>query len=132
MIFLFNNCVKEFNKMDKIFIKDLVARGIIGVNADEREKPQEITINTTIYINTSIAGQTDDISDTVSYSMLAKKIQACAESAQRFTVEALAEDIARLCLDEPGVRKVQVRVEKPRAVRFVSSVGVEIEREKSQ
>ncbi len=116
--------------MDKIFIKDLVARGIIGVNADERENPQEITINTIIFVSTAKVGQTDDISDTVSYSMLARKIQVCAESAKRFTVEALAEDIARLCLEEPGVVKVQVRVEKQKAVRFVSSVGVEIEREK--
>jgi dihydroneopterin aldolase len=43
-------------------------------------------------------------------------------------VEALAADIARLSLDEPGVIKVRVRVEKPGAVRFSQSVGVEIER----
>jgi FolB domain-containing protein len=116
--------------MDKIFIKDLAARGIIGVNADERKQPQEIIINVIIYSDTMKAGLTDDISDTVSYSILAKKVRTFAESAQRFTVEALAEDIARLCLDESRVKKVQVRVEKTRAVRFVASVGVEIEREK--
>jgi dihydroneopterin aldolase len=51
-----------------------------------------------------------------------------AESAGRLTVEALATDLARLCLQEPGVQKVRVRVEKPGAVRFARSVGVEIER----
>ncbi|MBE3043071.1 dihydroneopterin aldolase, partial [Candidatus Bathyarchaeota archaeon] len=45
-----------------------------------------------------------------------------------FTVEALAEDIARLCLRRPGVQKVAVKVEKPGAVTGAESVGVEIER----
>ena len=116
--------------MDKILINDISARGIIGVNADERKQPQEIIINVILYTDTMKAGLSDDISDTVSYSTMAKKIRTCAETVQRFTVEALAEDIARLCLEESGVKKVQIRVEKTRAVRFVSSVGVEIERGK--
>jgi dihydroneopterin aldolase len=53
------------------------------------------------------------------------------EGAQRYTVEALAADIAGLCLKEKGVESVRVRVEKPGAVRFSRSVGVEIERSKA-
>jgi len=114
--------------MDKIMIKDLSARGIIGVSSEERLQPQEILINVILFTSTARAGQSDDIQDTVSYSVVAKKVRACAETAQRYTVEALAEDLAKVCLSEPGVNKVQVRVEKPRAVRFANSVGVEIER----
>lgn len=116
--------------MDKIIIKNLSARGIIGVHSDEREQPQEIVINIILFTNTEKAGHSDDIADTVSYSSVAKKVRAHAESAQRFTVEALAEDIAELCLGEPGVKKVQVQVEKPKAIRFASSAGVEIKRAK--
>jgi dihydroneopterin aldolase len=50
--------------------------------------------------------------------------------ARRFTVEALAEDIANLTLNSPKVQKVTVRVEKPGAVTGAQSVGVEIERSK--
>ena len=50
------------------------------------------------------------------------------EFSDRVAVEALATDIARLCLEEPGVQKVRVRLEKPGAVRFARAVGVEIER----
>jgi FolB domain-containing protein len=114
--------------MDQIFIKDLVARGIIGVNPSEREKPQEILINIVLFADLEQAGQTDNLEDTVSYRTVAKRALAHAESAKRFTVEALAADIARLCLEEAGVIKVRVRVEKPGAVRFARSVGVEIER----
>ena len=115
--------------MDQIYIRDLKARGIIGLNDWEREKPQEMLINLTLSADLRTAGQSDDISDSVNYRTVAKKVLAHAESAGRLTVEALAADIARICLDEPGVLKARVRVEKPGAVRFSRSVGVEIERE---
>ena len=74
------------------------------------------------------AGLSDDIGDSVNYRTVSKKVLAHAETAGRQTVEALAADIARICLDEPGVQIARVRVEKPGAVRFSRSVGVEIER----
>jgi len=59
---------------------------------------------------------------------VSKKVQAHAETAERLTVEALANDLAEICLEEKGVQKVVIRIEKPGAVRFAESVGVEIER----
>jgi len=59
---------------------------------------------------------------------VAKQVIAHTESAQRLTVEALATDIAGICLRMAGVSRVRVRVEKPGAVRYARSVGVEIER----
>jgi FolB domain-containing protein len=114
--------------LDKILIKDLVARGIIGIDSWERSTTQEILINIVIYTDLKTAGQTDRIEDTTSYSQVAQKIVRHAETARRFTVEALAADIAWLCLEETSINRVDVRVEKPGAVRFASSVGVEITR----
>jgi FolB domain-containing protein len=116
--------------MDQVLIKDLVARGIIGINAWEREKPQEILINIVLFADLKKAGKSDNIKDCVDYSTVAKKVIAHAETAHRLTVEALASDLAHLCLEVPGVMKVRLRVEKPGAVRFARSVGVEIERGK--
>lgn len=116
--------------MDHVFITDLNARGIIGINDWEREKPQEILINIVLFGDLHKAGKSDDISDSINYRSVAKKVLAHAETAQRLTVEALAADLARLCLEEPRVERVRVRVEKPGAVRFSKSVGVEIERGK--
>ena len=116
--------------MDQIFIKDLLVRGIIGINDWEREKPQNILINIVISADLTKAGETDDISYSINYRTIAKKAQSRAETAQRLTVEALAADIANICLEEPGVMKVHVKVEKPNAVRFARSVGVEVERSK--
>jgi FolB domain-containing protein len=116
----------------KVFINDLVVRGIIGVNDSERESPQEIVINLGLFTDLRRAGATDDIADCIDYQSVAEKIMAYAESARRFTVEALAADIARIGLGEPGVERVLVRVEKPGAVRSCRSVGVEIERTRGQ
>ena len=116
--------------MDKTFIKDLTARGIIGINDWEREKPQEILINITVFSDTRAAAKSDDLADCIDYRALAKKAQSHAETAARFTVEALANDLAAICLEQKGVQRAIVRVEKPGAVRFSSSVGVEIERAK--
>jgi len=118
--------------MDKIIIKNLLARGIIGVNDWERKRAQDILINVTLFTDTTRAAASDDIKDCVNYSTMSKKVLAHAESANRLTVEALANDLAKVCLEENGVQKVIVRVEKPGAVRFAESVGVEIERSRDE
>ena len=117
--------------MDKIFITNLLIRAIIGVNDRERETPQDILINVTLDTDTRPAARSDDIADCIDYADLSKKIRALVERARRFTVEALAEDIAVLCLNSLRVQKVTVRVEKPKAVTGAESVGVEIERSKT-
>ena len=114
--------------MDKVFIKDLHVQGILGIHDWERVTPREIIVNVTLYTDTRRAARTDNISGCVDYSAMAKKIRAHAESAARMTVEALANDLAGLCLEEPRVRKVVVRVDKPGAVPETASVGVEVER----
>jgi FolB domain-containing protein len=114
--------------MDQVFVKDLLARGIIGIDDWERENPQDIRINLVLFADLRKASESDQIEDCINYATIARKVQAHAETAARYTVEALAADLARLCLAETGVQKVQVRVEKPGAIRFAESVGVEIER----
>ena len=114
--------------MDKVLIKDILARGIIGINEWERDKPQDILININLFTKIRPQSAEDSISECIDYSKVTKKVIHHAETAKRLTVEALAEDIARICLEDPRVLKTTVRVEKPGAVRFAQSVGVEIER----
>ncbi len=114
---------------DRIEIKDLLVRGIIGVNDWERENKQDILIQLTLFTDLSRAGATDSIDDTVNYRTVTKEVIAHVEASARFTIEALAADLAAVCLGHRGVRRVRVRVEKPGALRFARSVGVEIERE---
>ncbi len=113
---------------DRIIIKDLLLRGIIGINDWEREKRQDILINISLVCDLRAPGESDKIEDSINYRTLTKKIIVHVEESARYTVEALAADIAKLCLGAEGVQRAQVRIEKPGALRFAKSVGVEIER----
>lgn len=116
--------------MDKILIKDLLLNGIIGINPTERTQKQDILINVELSVDTHKAGQSDSIHDCVNYRSVTKRIIAHIEQVQRFTVEALAADVANMCFEFEGVESVRVTVEKPGALRFARSVGVEIFRER--
>jgi FolB domain-containing protein len=114
--------------MDEIFIKDLLVQGVIGVYDWEREQPQEILINIRMFTDSRPAAQTDDINDCIDYGDMTRKIQLFIKGSIRFTVEALAEDIAEICLNHASVKNVIVRVEKPGVVKGTKSVGIQIER----
>lgn len=117
--------------MDKVFIKDLRVSGIIGIYEHERGTPQEIVINAVMLTDIRKAAETDEIADCVDYEKVANRIREHAQTVRRMTVEALAEDLAQLCLETPGVRGVTIRVEKTQAIADTGSVGVEISREKA-
>ena len=116
--------------MDKIIIRDLLARGPIGISDIERKSPQDILVNAVLFTDTRKAAETDSIEDCVNYSKITKSIIEMVKENHRKTVESLAQDIADLCLKHDLVNKVLIRVEKTSAVRFTNSVGVEIERSK--
>lgn len=113
---------------DRILIEGLCARCIIGVNHDERRERQDVVIDVDLYTDMTAPGRTDDIKDAVNYKEVKKKVLAFVESSEFFLIEALAEAISRLCLEDPAVEKVRVRVDKPLALRFARTVGVEITR----
>ncbi|MGB3713023.1 MAG: dihydroneopterin aldolase, partial [Candidatus Promineifilaceae bacterium] len=95
--------------MDKIIIKDLLLRGIIGINDDERVNKQDILINLVMYANTRPAAASDDISDAVNYRTITKRIIAHLEESSDFLVEKLVEDIARFILLDYNVQRVIIR-----------------------
>ena len=116
---------------DKILIKDLLLRGVLGLNDWERDKEQDILINLEVFLDARRAGQTDDVADSLNYRTLTKAIIAYVESSSHYLVEALATAVARIAVVDLGAERVIVRVEKVGALRFASSVGVEIERSRS-
>ena len=117
--------------LDQVIIKDLLVRGVIGVTERERSQPQDIVFNIIMFVDTRKGEASDDIRDCVNYRTVAKAIIAHVEKTARYTVEALAADTASICLSMEGVEETIVRVEKPGAVRFSRSVGVETRRKKA-
>ncbi len=114
--------------MDRILISDILVRCIIGVRKEERREKQDVTINIILSTDLRKAGESDSLEDSIDYSALKKRVVAMTEESRFHLIEALAERIARICLEHPRVVEAQVRVEKPTALRYARSVGVEISR----
>jgi len=113
---------------DQIQIKDLLLRTIVGINKEERRSRQDVLINITLYSDTRAAGASDKIEDAVNYRTITKRVIKRVEESSFYLVEKMAAEIAAICLQDPRVGAVDVRVEKPGALRFARSVGVEIHR----
>ncbi len=107
----------------------MLVRGIVGINDWERHQQQDIVINIVLSLDLSKAAKSDNIDDTVNYRTLTKQVISYTKESKHFLVEALAQGIADICLSF-DIHKVVVRVEKPGALRFTDTVGVEIERKK--
>lgn len=112
--------------MFKIHIRDLLCRCIVGIFPDEREKPQDVVVNVELTCELSAAAKSDNIDDTVDYKALNKAIIALVESSSFYLLEALAQRILVVCLEDPKVKCATVSVDKPGALRFARSVAVEV------
>ena len=113
---------------DRIQIVDLGLSCIIGINPEEQTRPQDIVLTITLFTDLRKAGASDDIRDTVNYKTLKQKIMAAITPRRFQLIETVAAETARICLADPKVEKVVVRVEKPGALRYARTVAVEIER----
>ena len=116
---------------DKILIRDLLLRAVIGLNDWERKDRQDVLINLTLYTDKRADAAHDDAAHVLNYRTITKAVIAHVEHSRYYTVEALADAIARICVVEHEATRAVVRVEKPGALRFARSVGVEIERERA-
>ena len=116
---------------DRVLIKDLLLRTIIGINEEERRNRQDVLINITLCADTRTAGVSDAIEDAVNYRTITKQVIKRVEESSFNLVEKMAAEIAAICLRDPHVKAADVRVEKPGALRFARSVGVEIHRTRS-
>jgi len=65
--------------LDRIAIRDLGFRCIIGINDDERREKQDVIVNITLWADLRKPCQSDDINDTVDYKVLKKTIMARTE-----------------------------------------------------
>ena len=118
--------------VDKIIIRDLLLRTVIGVNPEERGVKQDVLLNLELSCALAKAGASDRLEDTVDYKSLKWSVINFVEGSSFQLLEALAEGVARLCLEPALVEEVKVTVDKPGALRFARSVAVELSRRKAR
>jgi dihydroneopterin aldolase/D-erythro-7,8-dihydroneopterin triphosphate epimerase len=119
--------------LDRIIIRDLLLRGIVGIKPDERQNRQDILVNITMWTDTRPAAASDNIDDAVNYKTVTKAIIRHIENGAPMLVERLVAEVATSCFEtDRRVQAVEVTVEKPGALRFARSVGVSIYRQREE
>lgn len=114
--------------MDIIYLHGLKVECVIGVWAWERRIKQPITIDLDMAADIRRAARSDELDDTLSYKGVAKRVAAFVGASRFKLVETLAEEVARILLEEFAIPWVRVRVNKSGAVRGARDVGIIIER----
>jgi 7,8-dihydroneopterin aldolase/epimerase/oxygenase len=116
--------------MNQIFIHEFRVDAWVGIYEWEMLRPQTLELNIDIGLAGETAGKSDNIKDTIHYGTVVERIQKDL-AAKRFNLlEALAEHLAHIIVDELGAAWTRISVAKLGHIRGVKRVGVLITRGK--
>lgn len=116
--------------MDIIFLQEVKIRTRLGVPEWERMKTQSVLLDIELAMPHRRSCQTDAIEDTIDYGLIVNRLRQQLSASSFRLVEALAENVAKLIMEEFGAPWVKVRVAKPGILPEVKQLGVIIERGK--
>jgi dihydroneopterin aldolase len=114
--------------LDLVFIEGFTGETVIGIDRGELHAPQPLVIDVHAGVPHARACDTDRIGDTIDYSRVHARLTRLMVEHRLQLLEAFAEAIADILLDEFGAVWARVRVVKPRKFDNVQAVGVQIER----
>lgn len=110
----------------RIVVRDLVLSSSVGVSDAERAAPQRICLNLEIQVAPR-RPRHDRIDEVVNYSSLVRKIrQVFAEMDSPRLLETVSGRLADVCLAEPRVEWVRVRLEKLDRYADAAGIGVDM------
>lgn len=114
--------------MDKVFINQLRIDTIIGIYDWERQVRQSVSFDIEMAHDNRKAAETDDIQYALNYKAVSKRLITFVENSEFLLIERLAEESAKLIMDEFSVPWLKLTLYKPGALRGAENVGVTIER----
>ncbi|QSH42236.1 dihydroneopterin aldolase [Lentisphaerota bacterium ZTH] len=114
--------------MDKIILRNVKVKTIIGTLPEERTEKQQLKVNVELSLHLKAAGESDDLRDSVDYSEIERRIVELGHSSSFNLVERFAEEVAKICLGYKRITRAVVSVDKPDALKNSKSVAVVIER----
>jgi len=113
---------------DMVLIEGLEVRTVIGIFDWEREIRQSVRLDLEMRWDIEKAAGSDDITDTLDYKAVSKRLIAFIEGSSFGLIESLAEACASIVLEEFHVPWLRLKLSKPGAVRGSENVAVVIER----
>ncbi len=117
--------------MDIVFIQGLKIDTVIGIYDWERQIRQDVVLDIEMDFDIKPASKTDHIDQTLDYKAVSKRLISFVKNSEFQLVETLAEKICKIILDEFGVEKVKLTLNKGEAVTGAQGVGVIINRTKN-
>lgn len=114
--------------MDIITLEAVKVEARLGVPEWERLLPQTIVLDIELAMPHSRACQSDAIADTIDYARVVTRIRETLQKRNFRLVEALAEHVCQIILQEFGAPWVKVKVSKPGILPGVRQLGVILER----
>ena len=98
--------------MDKIIINDLEVFYRIGVPEEERATPQRLLIRLEMTRDVSAAAAADDLTETIDYYAVTRRLLKFGEGRSWKLLEKLAAEMAKSILAEFAPDEVSIEVKK--------------------
>ena len=122
---------KIYNYKRKVLIKDLVLKMLVGIHSFERKKKQRVKFNLIINIDHNLFPNDKDLKSIVNYEHVIKIIKKIIARKHYPLLETLSEKIFDKLFENMRIRKILLRIEKLDVIKNTSSVGIELEKTKS-
>jgi len=116
--------------MDKIKLTELTVNTVIGIWDWEKRNPQKVVFDIEMSTDINKASKSDSIKDALDYKAVSKRVKQYALENQFDLIEALADKVAEIILNEFEVSWVKLTISKPYAIRDSKNVSLMIERSK--
>jgi len=122
---------KIYNYKRKVLIKDLELKMLIGIHNFEKKKKQRVRFNLVINIDQNLFPNDNDLKSIVNYEKVIKTIKKITAKKHYPLLETLAEKIFSKLFENLKIKKILLRIEKLDVIKNTTSVGVEIEKTRS-
>lgn len=111
------------SRLSRITLHDIAVVGHHGYHAAERELGQRFIVDVDLFVDVSVPGRSDKLSDAVNYEEVYRLVERTVRDDRFHLVEALATDLVTKIRAGFAVAGVRVRVRKP-SIPFCPNLGV--------
>ena len=122
---------RSYSYKRKILIKDLVLKMLVGIHNFEKKKKQRVRFNLVINIDQNLIPNDKDLKSIVNYEQVIKTIMRITSRKHYPLLETLAEKIFLKLFENLRIKKILLRIEKLDVIKNTTSVGIELEKTRS-
>ena len=122
---------RSYSYKRRILIKDLELKMFVGIHNFEKKKKQRVKFNLIINIDQNLIPNDKDLKSIVNYEQVIKTIMKITSRKHYPLLETLAEKTFSKLFENLRIKKVLLRIEKLDVIKNTTSVGIELEKTRS-